>query len=428
MRLFGLNHRRAKAPAPEVRAASVAQSDQNFLEMIGLGAFGNVSDIVVTVEKALGVPFVSAAVNFYSGTIAGLPLHLYKRTDKGRERVTDTALAMMLHDAVNDQMSSFAWRKYTYDRVLTGGRGLTFIEKNANKDIVNFWPLNPTWVKIKRGADGRTSYHYSEPGRPTVVYAADEIIDIPFMLKPDGLGHMGPIMMNRDVIALAIAATEFGTKFFQNGGVPPFAVTGNFQSPGAMQRAGNDMLDAVRMATKDKRMALVLPSGLEIKPLGADAEKSQLVELKRFLIEEGARIFNLPPTFLQDLSHGTYSNTEQQDLHVTKHSVRRHVEAFEQELNLKLFGRGNRQMFVEFNMDGLLRGDFETRMQGYATAVQNGLMTPNEARAMENRADDPDGAMLMMQGATVPIRNLIGQANGSANDQPTNDAGESDGA
>jgi HK97 family phage portal protein len=218
---------------------------------------------------------------------------------------------------------------------------------------------------------------------------------------------MGPIATNRDVIALSIAATEFGSKFFQNGGVPPFAVTGNFASGTAMQRAADDLATATRKAAKEQRQALVLPTGLEIKPLGTDAAKSQLVELKKFLIAEFARIYSLPPTFLQDLEHGTFSNTEQQDLHFVKHTMKRWVEAFEQELNLKLFGRGKRELFVEMNMDGLLRGDFKTRMDGYAAAIQNGQMTPNEARRMENRPDDSDGNLLMIQGATVPIRNNL---------------------
>ena len=170
-----------------------------------------------------------------------------------------------------------------------------------------------------------------------------------------------------------------------------------------MNRAGNDIAEATKKAAKDRRMALVLPTGLDIKPLGVDAEKSQLVETKKFLIEEIARVYSLPPTFLQDLSHGTFANTEQQDLHFVKHTVKRWVEAFEQELNLKLFGRDKADMFVEMNMDGLLRGDFKTRMEGYATGVQNGILKPNEARQLENRPADPEGDSLMIQGATVPI-------------------------
>lgn len=170
-----------------------------------------------------------------------------------------------------------------------------------------------------------------------------------------------------------------------------------------MGRAADDLADATRKAAKEKRQALVLPTGMEVKSIGADAEKSQLVELKQFCVVEVARIYSLPPTFLQDLSNGTFSNTEQQDLHVSKHTIKRWAEAFEQELNLKLFGRGERKYFVELNLDGLLRGDFPTRMAGYAAAIQNAILAPNEARALESRPAMDGGDALLIQGATVPL-------------------------
>ena len=396
-----------KAAAAEQRSVQVAQSNENFLELIGIGGQNTASGIAVTVDSALSVPAIFAAVNFISGTFAGLPLNLFQRDGDKRQRVSGTPLAVLLHDAVNDELSSFEWRKCLMGEVLTGGRSCSFIERNAAGMITNLWPLDPTKVTVKRSAEGRKTYEYRSGGGGLLTYNAAEIIDIPFMLKSDGLGHRGPIATNRDVIALSIAATRFGSRFFQNGGVPPFAIMGKFQSGQAMNRAADDVASAVKKAAKEERQALILPEGLDIKSIGVDAEKSQLVELKRFLTEEFARIYSIPPTFLQDLSNGTFSNTEQQDLHFVKHTIKRWVEAFEQELNLKLFGRGNRDFFVEMNMDGLLRGDFKTRMEGYSVAIQTAQMTPNEARRLENRADDPAGDVLLVQGATVPVAQQI---------------------
>jgi HK97 family phage portal protein len=135
------------------------------------------------------------------------------------------------------------------------------------------------------------------------------------------------------------------------------------------------------------------------------------------MIEQIARIYSIPPTFLQDLTHGTFSNTEQQDLHFTKHTIKRWIEQFEQEMNLKLFGRNSNSQFVEMNVDGLLRGDFKTRMDGYAQGIQNAILTPNEARRRENLPDDAGGDGLLVQGATVPL----GQ-------QPTGSGDDNDGA
>jgi HK97 family phage portal protein len=401
MRIMGLEIRKAETRAtPIPNEAGVPVSASNFLKLFGLDAMASASGIVVTEAEALKVPAIWAAVNFLAGTIAGLPMHVYKRGNSGHEQVKG-GLATLLHDAVNPEMSSFEWRKYIFERAFTGGRAFTFIERNDTGKVVALWPLDPSAVTVHRKGWAR-EYHYSASGRKSV-YAANEIIDLPFMLKADGINHRGPIATGRDVIALAIAATRFGSKFFENGGVPPFAITGPFQSGAAMGRAGDDLAAAVRKTSKEQRMALVLPNGMEIKPLGADAEKSQLVQLKRFCIEEIARIYQMPPVFLQDLTHGTYSNTEQQDLHLVKHTLKRWVEQFEQEINLKLFGPMNNRQFVELNMDGMLRGDFPSRMQGYAMAIQNGLNTPNELRRKENYPDDPNGNSLLIQGATVPL-------------------------
>jgi HK97 family phage portal protein len=394
---------RKKAQQPEQRSSiedpNVPISSRNILELFGLDSM-SIEGITVNEDTAMGIPAIWAAVNFISGTIAGLPLHLYRKTESGRERV-EGGLATILHDAVNDEMSSFEWRKYCFERTLTGGRSITFIERNAMGRIINLWPLDPSKVTITKRS-GKKTYTYEENGEK-IRYSAAEIIDIPFSLKADMVTSRSPIASNQDTISLGIAATKYGSKLFQNGGVPPFAITGQFQSGAAMKRASDDLQSAVKKASKENRLALTLPANHEIKSLGIDPEKSQLVELKRFLIEEYARIYSLPPVFLQDLSHGTFSNTEQQDLHFVKHTIKRWIEQTEQELNLKLFGKDKTSQYVEFNLDGLLRGDFATRMQGYATAIQNAILTPNEARRLENRPEDPQGNDLLIQGATVPL-------------------------
>lgn len=405
---------RQKVEQRSIENPTVPVSAENFLQFFGIEGGMSASGVTVTIDNAMGVPAIWAAVNFISGTIAGLPLKHYRKTDNGREQV-DGPLGRVLHDAVNDEMSSFAWRKYSFERTLTAGRQITYIEREGGQ-VVNLYPLDPSKVKTKI-VSGKKIYVYQESGRRVKNYAAADIIDIPFTLKPDMVTALSPIITNRDTIGLAIAATNYGSKFFDNGGVPPFVMTGNFTSGAGLKRASDDLQAAVKKASKDKRLALTLPSGHEIKTLGVDLEKSQLVELKRFVIEEIARIYSLPPNFLQDLSRATFSNVEQQDLHLVKHTIKRWVEQAEQEMNLKLFGRGNKTDYAEFNLDGLLRGDFATRMSGYATAIQNGILKPNEARRQENRPDDPEGDKLMIQGATVPLGSQPNLSTNEANNE-----------
>jgi HK97 family phage portal protein len=168
-----------------------------------------------------------------------------------------------------------------------------------------------------------------------------------------------------------------------------------------------------------------MPLMHELKQIGFDPEKGQLTEARRFQLEEIARVFDLPPVFLQDLTHGTFSNTEQQDLHLVKHTIRQWFRRWEDELNLKLISRRNRKTRIRFDEDELLRGDFKTRMDGYAAGVNAGLIKPDdgrEAMGWPREGGAADG--LFIQGAMVPI-DKAGQASKAAT-MPAPQSKESD--
>lgn len=379
-------------------------SANDFLQIMGWGDFSSSAGINVNVDVAMGVPAVWAAVNFLGGTLAGLPLNVYRKTENGREKI-ETGIANLLHGAINDTMSSFEWRKYMFEQVFTGGRAITYIERAKNGQVENLYPIDPTHVRVERLIDGRKIYRVIEK-----VYEANEIIDIPFILKANQVDVRGPIASNRDVIGMAVAASRYGSKAFQSGGIPPAVLQGPFQSGASAIRASEDVAAATLNLAKQGKPIMALPMGHELKSIGFSPENMQLIELQRFCIEQIARIYSLPPVFLQDLTHGTFSNTEQQDLHFVKHTVKRWVEQTEAEMNLKLFGRNSAQ-YVEFNVDGLLRGDFKTRMEAHATSIQNGIRTPNEVRDIENLPPMNEGDNLMIQGATVPIAAQVGGLN-----------------
>lgn len=393
---MGLFDRFRKTEERNLENPTAPVSANDFLQVMGWGDLFASSGVTVNVDTALGVPAVWSAVNFIAGTIAGLPLQVYRKTDEGRERVKGE-IADILHHVVNDGMSSFEWRKYSFEQVLTGGRSITYIERNNSGTVVNLWPLDPTKVRVQMQLDGRKTYHTSSR-----VYEASEVIDVPFMLKANMFEHRGPIGSNKDAIGMAIAASRYGSKAFQSGGIPPAVLQGPFQSGAAASRASEDVANTTLKLAKEGRPIMALPLGHELKSIGLSPENMQLIELQRFSIEQIARIYSLPPVFLQDLTHGTFSNTEQQDLHFVKHTIKRWIEQFEQELNLKLFGRRS-EFYVEFNVDGLLRGDLKTRMEAHATSIQNGIRTPNEVREIENMAAKENGDDLLIQGATVPL-------------------------
>lgn len=390
-----------KTDRRSIENPNVPVSADNFFQLMGFGNYDTSSGVTVNIETALGVPALWSAVNFISGTLAGLPLEVYR----GNEQVT-SGIGSWLDRAVNPALSSYDWRKYTFEQVLTGGRSATLIIKSRNGDISDLVPIDPanlTVSEAKTDAGFPTKAYQTK----TAIYQAEEIIDLTFMVKNNQIDHRGPIRTNRDIIGLAIASARYGSKAFQSGGIPPAVLQGPFNSGASAARASEDVAAATAKLAREGRPVMALPLGHELKSIGFSPDQMQLLDLQKFCIEQIARIYSLPPVFLQDLSNGTYSNVEQQDLHFVKHTLRRWIEQTEQEMNLKLFGRES-DMSVRFNVDSLLRGDLKTRMEAHATAIQNGVKTPNEIRDVEGLEPLQGGDDLMIQGATVPIRTQVG--------------------
>lgn len=384
-----------KAEVRSIENPEIPVSSDNFFQLMGFNTYATSAGITVNIEAALGVPAIWSAVNFISGTLAGLPLEVYQ----GNERVT-SGIGGWIDRAVNPGLSSYDWRKYSFEQVLTGGRSATLIVKNRNGEITDLVPLDPADMTVQETlVDGFPSKQYR---LKAATYQASEIIDLTFMIKSNQIDFRGPIVTNKDIIGLAIASARYGAKAFQSGGIPPAVLQGPFNSGAAASRASEDVANATAKLAKEGRPIMALPLGHELKSIGFSPEQMQLLNLQQFCIEQIARIYSLPPVFLQDLSKGTYSNVEQQDLHFVKHTLRRWIEQAEQEMNLKLFGRSS-NFSVRFNVDSLLRGDLKTRMDAHAQAIQNGIKTPNEIRESEGLEPMDGGDRLLIQGATIPL-------------------------
>jgi len=384
-----------KTEVRSIENPNVPVSADNFFSLMGWTNSQSASGQIVNIETAMGVPAIWSAVNFIAGTLASLPLEVYQ----GRDKVT-AGIGGWLDRAVNPELSSFNWRKYTYEQTLTTGRSATLILRNNAGEVTNLVPIDPAEMTVQETTvDGYPSRIYRTK---SAIYAATDIIDLTFMQKNNQIDIRSPIMTNKDVIGLALAASRYGSKAFQSGGIPPAVLSGPFNSGAAAKRASEDVANETAQLAREGRPVMALPAGHELKSIGFSPEQMQLLDLQQFCIEQIARIYSLPPVFLQDLSKGTYSNVEQQDLNFVKHTLRRWIEQSEQEMNLKLFGRLS-DLSVRFNVDSLLRGDLKTRMEAHATAIQNGIKTPNEARETEGMESKLAGDDLMIQGATVPI-------------------------
>ena len=391
--------------------------------------FGNwQSDAGVSVDAkvAMGVPAIWCAVTFLANTLAALPIRLHRKSVNGRETVDTGRLAGLLAGLVNDDyLNSFNWRRDMMTSTLLKGRGLTYIEKAGSGDAANLFPLDMNSTTISRKA-GRLNYEYRQTSPSRIFnYGAGEIIDIKMLGALDGVDHFDPIATLKDAIGLMVALRKYGSRFFQNGGVPPLAMEGPAASPTAVTRAKDDVDQAVKNAYASGSNMVYLPLGHKLTPIGFDPEKGQLLAAQRFCVEETSRIYNLPPAFLHNLERATFSNVEQQDLNLVKHCVLHWVEQIEQELNAKLFG-STRNRYIEFDLNGLLRGDLVARMSAYASAVQTGIMMPNEVRRRENLPDAPGGDTLLINTAIQPLIGAAPSPGATGEQDPPNDPADNE--
>jgi len=254
MKLFGYdfgNRKKVAESAAELRDspenASIPVSAENFMQFFGIQSANLPS---VSIDSALSVPAVWAAVSFLSRTLAAVPLHAYRNTKDGPKRLGGK-IESVIHDFPNDGMDSFKFRQYFWQQVFTGGRGLAYIERTP-QGVDSLWPMDPTKTTIQRSGM-RVTYHFENKE-----YQAADVIDVPFMLKPNGLRHYGPIDMAAKAIQLAIAMNDYGSNFFASGGVPPLALTGPMAAGAeAFNRQMGDVQRAVDAAKKSQKPVVI---------------------------------------------------------------------------------------------------------------------------------------------------------------------------
>lgn len=415
---IGLNEQRSN---PERISSSATASDM--MAFFGLDAKG-LPD--ATDANAMKVPAYAAARAFLSGSLANLPLHAFSGSGDNTKRAGG-ALQRILNEAPNAEWSSYAARKYFWSGVFgERGRGLLYIERGASGPIA-LWPMDPTKTTVKR-VGVRKIYEWQD-GNTKKTYDAADVIDVPFLLMADQLSSYSSLSLGEKAIQLSLSMNDYASNLFAGGGVPPLAVEGPLPAgKEALSRAMKDIRRAIDQARESGSAVFPMPPGHTLKAVGFEPDKGQLIEARRFQVEEIARVFSLPPVFLQDLTHGTFSNTEQQDLHLVKHTIAQWAKALEDEMNLKLFPNSNRR-FVEHSLDGLMRGDLKSRVEALARGINSALITPDEARALDNRPADPSGAgaKLYIQGATVPLESS-GQQQDTGTPPPADGGNNDDGA
>ena len=375
---------------------------------------GTTSGKAVTERSAMQMTAVYSCVRILAEAVAGLPLHLYRyKEDGGKEKALDHPLYLLLHDEPNPEMSSFVFRETLMTHLLLWGNAYAQIIRNGKGEVIALYPLMPDRMTVDRDRDGKLYYEYtvSTDDTPTVKGTvvrlnSSDVLHIPG-LGFDGLVGYSPIAMAKNAIGMAIACEEYGAKFFANGAAPGGVLEhpGTIKDPGRVRESWQSTFGGSGNANK----IAVLEEGMKYTPIGISPEQAQFLETRKFQINEIARIFRVPPHMVGDLEKSSFSNIEQQSLEFVKYTLEPWLVRWEQSIQRTLFSpEEKKRYFAKFNVEGLLRGDYASRMSGYATARQNGWMSANDIRELENMDRIPaeeGGDLYLINGNMLPLGN-----------------------
>ena len=364
----------------------------------------------VTERSAMQMTAVYSCVRILAEAVAGLPLHFYKYNNDGsKSKAIDSNLYHLLHDEPNPEMSSFVFRETLMTHLLLWGNAYAQIIRNGKGEVIALYPLMPNKMSVDRDENGVLYYTYQrsqEEGKEsgTVTLSTRDVLHIPG-LGFDGLVGYSPIAMAKNAIGLAIATEEYGAKFFANGAAP----SGVLEHPGTIKDPARlrENWNATFGGSANSGKVAVLEEGMKYTPISISPEQAQFLETRKFQINEIARIFRVPPHMVGDLEKSSFSNIEQQSLEFVKYTLDPWIIRWEQSLNRALLSVDEKKIyFFKFNVEGLLRGDYQSRMQGYATARQNGWMSANDIRELENLDKIPaesGGDLYLVNGNMLPL-------------------------
>lgn len=399
--LFGFGQARDK---PVDKAA-----DAGYLFLFGRTTSGK----PVNERTAMQTTAVYACVRILAEAIASLPLHVYEyQDDGGKKLVHDHPLYYLLHDEPNPEMTSFVFRETLMSHLLIWGNAYAQIIRDGAGRVLGLYPLLPDKMEVQRDDKGNIYYVYSRNSDENPMFKeygniklkAEDVLHIPG-LGFDGLIGYSPIAMAKNAVGMTLACEEYGASFFANGANPGGVLEhpGVLKDPSKVRESWNSVYRGVSNAHK----IAVLEEGMKYQQIGIPPEEAQFLETRKFQINEIARLYRIPPHMVGDLDKSSFSNIEQQSLEFVKYTLDPWVIRWEQSLQRSLLLPGEKgKYFIKLNVDGLLRGDYQSRMNGYAVGRQNGWFSANDIREMENMNPIPNeegGNLYLINGAMTKL-------------------------
>ena len=342
------------------------------------------SGMRVSPDSALRLAAVYACVRILAETMASLPLVVYqRRADGGKDKVTDHWLYRLMAKRPNRFQNPFEWREMLQGHMALRGNAYNQIITNPRGEIIELMPIHPDRVKIELLPSGEYRYRVTDRSGTEVILPRGEVWHLRG-LSSDGLMGMSPIELARENLGMALAAQDYGARFFANDAKPTggwIEFPGSFKDSEAKKVFRESYQQAQSGANRGK--VLVLENGMKFHEVGVTNKDAQFLELRKFQITDIARLFRVPPHMIADLERATFSNIEQQSLEFVMHTMTPWAERWEASIESELLLEGD-DIEIEFDFANLMRGDAASRSSYYQSGIQNGWLTRNEARIAEN--------------------------------------------
>lgn len=372
------------------------------------GWYGAVPDAgeIVTEGSSLALSAVWSCANLISGTISSLPFQVYRaRQDGYREAFTAHPLYRVLHESPNYDQTAVDFWDYMSMSVDLFGNAYADIVRNRDGQVVALRPVKPDTMSVTRTESGPLRYRWSKDGRQY-----DRLDrDVLHIRGPGGdpLGGMSVLTFGRQAFSSAIAADRAAASMFRNGMKPSVSIAFKEWLTPEQRQVTDERLEQKYMGAMNSGRPFIAEGGMELTPISISPEDAQMLETRNFSVEEICRFFGVPPVMIGHPGGATAwpTSVEQQVLMFQKFTLRRRLKRIEQAVMMQLLSAEDRArgISVDFNLEGLLRGDSAARASFYQTMTQIGGMTINEVRRLENLPPVAGGDEVRLQMQNVPI-------------------------
>jgi len=361
--------------------------------------------ITVTQDTALQVSTVWACARILAETLGSLPLMVYEKDGDGTRSKADTDLYTILHDQPNSRMTSQEFRETMMLNLVLQGNAYARIERSGNR-IIALWPLSSSQMRPVVMEDGTMVFEYAKDNN-TIIYSDTSILHI--KLFGNGTVGLSPLEYAGNAIGTAGSAESYNQKFFSNGGKPSGILTLDKLLTDDQRKTLRKTFTKLVEGPENDHRLMVLEAGMQYQAVQINPDDMQMLETRKFQVEDIARFFGVPSILINDTGATTAwgSGIEQLMLGFYQLNLRPYLSRWEHALTKALLTPAERRQYqIEFNFDGLLRTDSAGRAEFYSKMAQNGLMTRNEIRQKENLPKEAGGDILTVQLNLTPLDKL----------------------